>query len=227
MKITKFLLFSFLCFLVSCSDENPVDYSNSNSQTFKAKNGSELTVEQVDYLKNQLSIIIQTQAWADRQAAIASFANKINTDPIAFTSRAHLETWLTDGGLSKTGFSSVTEGLEIFDNAVAKVGVVIDQNPLFYELLYSADLKQIEIIYDQTLIPGPGVQNGTNCQNKCIGKVDSCIAITDAIYNSAMSVASVMGHPGVKALTETVATYVYWRSMDGCVTSFNNCMEGC
>lgn len=227
MRITKILLFSFLCILVSCSEENPVDYNNSNNQAFKAKNGSELTVEQVDYLKNQLSIIVQTEEWADRQAAIESFANKMNTDPIEFKDRVHFETWLTDGGLSKTSFSSINEGLEAFDYAVAKAELVISENLAFYELLSFADLKQGEIIFDQLLVPGPGIENGTNCQNSCIGKVDSCIASADAHFSFMMSAASAMPHPGAKGLTEAIATYAYWESMEGCVSSFNHCMGGC
>lgn len=152
----------------------------------------------------------------------------MGSDTTEFTDRAHFETWLNEDGLSKTEFSSVNEGLEVFDYAVAKTELVINENLEFFELLSLADSKQAEVILEQLLIPAPEiVPNGGQCENACINNVGNCFDVVGVIYASQVFVGSFIPDAYLQAGHLVFATRTYWTGMAICTASYNNCMGAC
>lgn len=228
MKNVKILLFSFLCVLMSCANEDPVSYGNSDKESFKLKSKTSLTSEEVEGLREQLMIIAQTQEWAHKQAAVQYFVSNMKTDVVEFKDRQDLETWLTGGGLQKTSFNSVNDGLDAFDTMVAKVAVVMNANLSFYESLAIAKTDQLQIIFEPIRTPISAVPSVTPCQNTCIALFELDQLVAEELFDLAMiGIEQLdMGKYGTHVAVAIAEYTFYWR-MEVCIENFNYCMGDC
>jgi hypothetical protein len=142
------LFFSIAQTLISCSDSE----TKQTSTTLTAKVDSEELTKLID----DFAAIVLTTQYSQMKSLHEEFAMKLKVADFDFMSgdRADFATWLGNN-LARTDFTSVEDGLDLYDATSSQVEDFVDYYADFYERLENCDLDDLKAIFAPAISIAP------------------------------------------------------------------------
>jgi hypothetical protein len=194
MKITKILIVAFSLMLFSCSKEEN-DVTSTPEAEFMLKSGG-LTETEVSQLKSDCSTFSTSSEFLDMRTKAKAFTEKLKYDKdpsISYpSSRQDLENWL-DVNLNVTGFTTVQEGLDMYDDLDNLAGIFYIANDNFFKDLSRATGTQLQVILEPIEPEFPVVPTDTECDTNCVIQGLDYVEFATNNYNNTVAFAESTG----------------------------------
>jgi hypothetical protein len=191
MKLTKILLVVALCASIfSCTQEEDVTTFQDSSVTLKADSLSTCEVAKLSEYCVRLS---QTLEFTEMRDKVADFSFKMDYHHDSnWQSRDDIGDWLSNN-LNLTHFTSVTEGLDAFDEIGQYTKAFYGGNGSFFASVFTGSPGQIKVILEPiTYDPTTTVSTGP-CDDYCFGEYDNNLEQAFNGWVSALNFADLMG----------------------------------
>ena len=188
-KAFKFsLVLTLGLMLFSCSQEEDKIQENailSQDANFRIKNEG-LSEKDVIELTNMCTVMSNSAAFKNMRAQSATFSEMMNYHvDNTWSKRTDVEGWL-NSNLSLTKFTTVQEGLDMFDSLTAVSKNVYGANSYFFESLNGATDPQLTIILDpiKPVYPVLAVSAAMDCMDLCVWSANATMDHAFNVYNA-------------------------------------------
>lgn len=226
MKITKILIVALSLTFFSCSkEENGV--VNTNEAGFTLKNGG-LTEIEVNQLKSDCLIFSTSSEFLNMRAKAKAFSEKLkyNQDPsISYpSSRQDMEKWLNTN-LSISGFTTVQEGLDMYDDLDSLAEIFYKANDSFFDKLSGATDTQLQTILEPIEPEFPIEPTDTECDKDCVEQGLNYVDFATYSYNYMIGIAEQTGDSQYITIAESSLADSLHHAAYLTISCFEECDE--
>ncbi|MEE1898074.1 hypothetical protein GN157_00295 [Flavobacterium rakeshii] len=165
-------------FYFSCSSDidNATDNQQPESVSFQLKS---MPTDSINKAARMYVLMTQTQDYIGFKSSISAFNSKVAPNRVSFSSKSEWMNWIS-GNISKTGFTTVTQFENMYDDFVTKFDLLMQNNDELFKLIELAanDTTTLLQIFQPELMPQPEPLGDVEaCKEACMDATSTAIDV--------------------------------------------------
>lgn len=215
-KIKSFIFASTLLLIItlfSCSQDNQLSPAANFTVHISTADLGKLKDEFLEIMKSDEYIIHENNCIEMAKALNGSFIRDQDLE-----SSTAFENWLRSH-ISNTTFSSIENGLMVYNNVMASADDLNTRFKSFYDGLATLDVHDIVLILEPQLT-FPALQTNSDPHSEwCMDEAEI------ALDNNENTFCDIFSNPNVNGAIRQIFRVKYWNDVQQIIDDFNDCMN--